>query len=210
MAEETRWLDRAEQDVWRTFITMTSALTDSLDRQLQRDAKLPYTYYEILVVLSEAPGRALRMSELAGLRGSSRSRLSHAVSRLEEAGWVRRRECPSDKRGQLAVLTDEGFAALAAAARGHVTAVRESLFDQLTDDQVRALGEISAAVLGGLDPDTRPPGNRPPGNGGDPSPDRPATPPGDDGKPLGGCGDGHVVDSATSADRRRPGADADA
>ncbi|WP_084793669.1 MarR family winged helix-turn-helix transcriptional regulator [Actinokineospora bangkokensis] len=160
MAEETRWLSPAEQDVWRTFITMTAALTDGLDRQLQRDAKLPYTYYEILVVLSETPERALRMSELAGLRGSSRSRLSHAVSRLEEAGWVERRECPTDKRGQLAVLTDAGYAALAAAAPGHVGAVRAALFDRLTPEQVRVLGEISAVVLDGLDPDKQLPGNR--------------------------------------------------
>ncbi|MCG8919220.1 MarR family transcriptional regulator [Actinokineospora sp. PR83] len=190
MAEETRWLDDAERDVWRTFITMTSALTDSLDRQLQRDAKMPYTYYEILVVLSEAPRRELRMSELAGLRGSSRSRLSHAVSRLEEAGWVERRECPTDKRGQLAVLTDAGFAALAAAAPGHVTAVRESLFDRLTAEQVRVLGEISAAVLGGLDPDMLLPGNHPP-------------------DPARGCGGGHVAEPPHTPEVGRPEVGAD-
>ncbi|MGQ0837479.1 MarR family winged helix-turn-helix transcriptional regulator [Actinokineospora sp.] len=157
---ETRWLSADEQDVWRTFVTMLGALNDHLDRQLQRDSGMPYTYYEILVVLSHAPDRTLRMSELAGLRGSSRSRLSHAVARLEHAGWVERRDCPTDKRGSLAVLTDVGFAALAAAAPGHVTAVRENLFDRLTPDQVRVLGEISVAVLGGLDPDKTLPGNR--------------------------------------------------
>ncbi|CRK58137.1 Transcriptional regulator, MarR family [Alloactinosynnema sp. L-07] len=150
---DTRWLSDGEQEIWRAFVTMLSALNDQLDRQLQRDSTMPYTYYEILVVLSHAPGRQMRMSELAGLRGSSRSRLSHAVSRLEEAGWVERRECPTDKRGSLAVLTDTGFAALAAAAPGHVTEVREKLFDRLTPEQVRVLGEISVAVLDGLDPD---------------------------------------------------------
>ncbi len=157
---ETRWLSATEQDVWRTFVTMLGALGDQLDKQLQRDSAMPYTYYEILVVLSHAPDRALRMSELAGLRGSSRSRLSHAVARLEQQGWVERRECPTDKRGSLAVLTDEGFAALAAAAPGHVSTVRETLFDRLTPEQVAALGEISAAVLDGLDPDKTLPGNR--------------------------------------------------
>ncbi|SDC33210.1 MarR family winged helix-turn-helix transcriptional regulator [Actinokineospora iranica] len=152
---EPRWLSDAEQDAWRTFVTMLGALVDHLDRQLQRDSKMPYTYYEILVVLSHAPNRELRMSELAGLRNSSRSRLSHAVARLEEAGWVERRECPTDKRGSLAVLTDAGFAALAAAAPGHVAAVREVLFDRLTPDQVKSLGEISAIVLEGLDPDKK-------------------------------------------------------
>jgi DNA-binding MarR family transcriptional regulator len=83
---------------------------------------------------------------------SSRSRLSHAVSRLEEAGWVERRACPTDKRGALAVLTTAGFAALEAAAPGHVEAVRRHLFDVLTAEQVTELGRISAAIRDGLAP----------------------------------------------------------
>jgi DNA-binding MarR family transcriptional regulator len=81
---------------------------------------------------------------------SSRSRLSHAVARMEEAGWVRRRSCPTDKRGQLAELTDAGFERLDSAARGHVEVVRTFLFDVLTPDQQRALREISDAITGGL------------------------------------------------------------
>lgn len=146
----TRWLDEHEQEIWRAFVTATQGLSDHFDRQLQRDSAMPYTYYEILVALSEAPDRTLRMSELAGARGSSRSRLSHAVARLEEVGWVRRRTCPTDKRGSYAVLTDAGFAALEAAAPGHVTAVRERIFDQLAPEQVAQLGEISRAILRGL------------------------------------------------------------
>ena len=147
---ETRWLNEGEQEIWRAYITATEGLTEYFDRQLQRDSGMPYTYYEILVALSEAPNRTLRMSTLAGARGSSRSRLSHAVARLEEVGWVKRRTCPTDKRGSFAMLTDEGFAALEAAAPGHVTAVREKLFDMLTPDQVQTLGQISKAILGGL------------------------------------------------------------
>ena len=79
--------------------------------------------------LSEAPGRALRMSQLAEASTSSKSRLSHAVARLEERGWIRRTDCPTDRRGQVAQLTDEGFAALAAAAPGHVEQVRRALID---------------------------------------------------------------------------------
>ncbi|OXM43310.1 MarR family transcriptional regulator, partial [Amycolatopsis thailandensis] len=120
--------------------------------QLQHEAGMPHTYYEVLVALSEAPGRKLRMSELADARKASRSRLSHAVARLEANGWVRRESCPTDKRGSWAVLTPEGFAALEEAAPGHVEAVRESLFDPLTPEQVKALGEISAAVLERLSP----------------------------------------------------------
>ncbi|HYQ63495.1 MarR family winged helix-turn-helix transcriptional regulator [Actinophytocola sp.] len=147
---ETRWLSEREQQIWRSFMSATIGLTDALARQLQRDAGMPHAYYEILVALSEAPDRTLRMSELAGIRGSSRSRLSHAIARLEETGWVRRRGCPTDKRGSYAILTEDGFAALAAAAPGHVTEVREKLFDQLTPEQVRQLGEISAAIQRGL------------------------------------------------------------
>jgi DNA-binding MarR family transcriptional regulator len=147
---ETRWLSDREQQIWRSFLSATIGLTDALARQLQRDAGMPHAYYEILVALSEAPDRTLRMSELAGIRGSSRSRLSHAIARLEETGWVRRRGCPTDKRGSYAILTDKGFAALEAAAPGHVTEVREKLFDQLTPEQVEQLAEISAAIQRGL------------------------------------------------------------
>jgi DNA-binding MarR family transcriptional regulator len=147
---EPRWLNDDEQATWRAFVTAVEGLTEHFDRQLQRDSGMPYTYYEILVALSEAPGRTLRMSTLAGARGSSRSRLSHAVARLEEVGWVIRRHCPTDKRGSFAVLTDKGFAALEAAAPGHVNAVREKLFDRLSPEQVTALDEISRAILGGL------------------------------------------------------------
>jgi DNA-binding MarR family transcriptional regulator len=153
---DTRWLSESEQEIWRSFMTAFHGLNDQLARQLQRDAGIPHAYYEILVVLSEAPDRTLRMSELAGLRGSSRSRLSHAVARLEEAGWVCRRGCPTDKRGSYAILTDKGFAALEAAAPGHVTEVREKLFDKLTPEQIEQLGEISKAILSGMDPSSTP------------------------------------------------------
>ncbi|MFN2517845.1 MAG: MarR family winged helix-turn-helix transcriptional regulator [Jatrophihabitantaceae bacterium] len=143
---QSRWLSREEQRVWRAYLEANRLLADELERDMQRDAGMPHTYYEVLVRLSEAEGRALRMSELADRSRSSRSRLSHAVGRLEEAGWVRRQACPTDARGTVAVLTDEGFAALEAAAPGHVEAVRRHLFDRLTPAQVRQLGDISRAV----------------------------------------------------------------
>ncbi len=147
---ETRWLTEDEQRTWRAFLAAMRLLGDQLDRELQREADMPHTYYEILVALSEAPGRTLRMNELADACQSSRSRLSHAVNRLEEAGWVRREACPTDKRGALAVMTDEGFAAIEAAAPGHVEGVRRHVFDVLTPAQVAQLGEISAAIRDGL------------------------------------------------------------
>ncbi len=107
-------------------------LWDEMERDLQRDSGLSFGHYEILVMLSETPGRSRRMSELADATQSSRSRLSHAVARLEELGWVRREACAEDRRGSLAVLTDEGFAALEAAAPLHVESVRRHLFDVLS------------------------------------------------------------------------------
>ncbi|MET8258742.1 MarR family winged helix-turn-helix transcriptional regulator [Micromonospora sp. NPDC005553] len=146
MAVMTRWLDPDEQSTWRAYLTASRVLMDTLDRELQRDAGMPHAYYEILVQLSEAPGRQLRMSQLAQAAGSSRSRLSHAVARLEAAGWVRREDCPTDRRGQIALLTDEGFATLAAAAPGHVEGVRRHLFDALSPAQVDQLRRISETL----------------------------------------------------------------
>jgi DNA-binding MarR family transcriptional regulator len=147
---EPRWLDAEEQRTWRAFFAATQLLFDRLDRELQHDAGIPHAYYEILVWLSEAPDRSLRMSDLASRTRSSRSRLSHAVARLEERGWVTRRDCDSDKRGQIAALTEDGFAALRAAAPGHVKGVRAHLFDPLTPDQVRQLREISEQIVARL------------------------------------------------------------
>jgi DNA-binding MarR family transcriptional regulator len=148
----TQWLNDEEQKVWREFLAAVDMLRGHVESQLQRDSGMPHTYYEVLVELSETPGHTLRMSELAERCRSSRSRLSHAVARLEDNGWVRRDNCPTDKRGSFATLTAAGFAALEAAAPGHVAAVREALFEALTPDQVRALGEISAAIRDRLTP----------------------------------------------------------
>jgi DNA-binding MarR family transcriptional regulator len=147
MTSDPRWLDDGEQEAWRAFLAASRVLFDQLDRDLQRDAAMPHAYYMVLAMLSEAPGRTLRMSQLAEITGSSRSRLSHAVARLEERGWVRRQECDTDRRGALAVLTDDGFEVLAAAAPGHVEGVRRHLFDHLSPAQVAQLREISLAVL---------------------------------------------------------------
>jgi DNA-binding MarR family transcriptional regulator len=148
---KTRWLTTSEQRAWRAYLEATTLLFDALDRQLQRDSAMPHAYYEILVRLSEADGRSMRMSELADATRSSRSRLSHAVARLEERGWLERVECATDKRGQIAVLTGVGFAALEAAAPGHVAAVRKHLIDQLTPEQVTQLEQIGSVVVAGLE-----------------------------------------------------------
>lgn len=142
-----RWLSADEQHTWRESIEAWQWLIAAVDAQLQRDSGMPLAYYEILVRLSEAPDRSLRMTQLAEASSSSKSRVSHAVARLEERGWVRRVDCPTDRRGQIAMLTDQGFAALSGAAPGHVEQVRQVLFDALSAEQLGQLDSISSAIL---------------------------------------------------------------
>ncbi|WP_335938134.1 MarR family winged helix-turn-helix transcriptional regulator [Streptomyces sp. PTD5-9] len=150
---EPRWLSDDEQRTWRAYLHATTLLEDHLDRQLQRDAGMPHIYYGLLVQLSQAPHRRKRMTELAKDAKITRSRLSHAVARLEKSGWVRREDCPSDKRGQNAALTDAGFDMLSRSAPGHVSAVRQAMFDRLTPEQMRSLGEIMQVIATGLQPE---------------------------------------------------------
>jgi len=142
-----RWLDPGERRTWLAWVFASRMLWEELERDLQRNAGMGFGYYDILVMLSESPGRTRRMSELADATQSSRSRLSHAVARLEELGWIRRENCDTDRRGANAVLTDAGFAALEAAAPHHVESVRRHLFDQLSPEQLEQLREISERLL---------------------------------------------------------------
>ena len=146
----TRWLSEDEQRTWRALLDLNRLLQESTDRQLQRDSGIPVTYYAILVTLSEAPDRSMRMSALADALEGSQSRLSHAVSRLEDRGWVERRRCPSDGRGWFAVLTDAGMDALRSAAPAHVEHVREVVFDVLDPEQQKALADIAGQLVNRL------------------------------------------------------------
>lgn len=148
---EPRWLTADEQRVWRTWIAAVRLLDEALDHQMRRDSDLPLADYVLLMSLSEAPGRQLRMSELAELTVYSRSRLSHAVDRLEDLGWVERTRCAEDRRGTLARLTDDGFAVLAAAAPGHATTVHDLVFAPLGPEGTRALGEALAGIVTAID-----------------------------------------------------------
>jgi DNA-binding MarR family transcriptional regulator len=148
---QTRWLTADEQRAWRAYLGASKRLFAEMEAHLQHVAGIPHAYYEILVALSEAPGRELRMTQLADAAVASKSRLSHAVARLEERGWVERTACPTDRRGQVAQLTDAGFAALAGAAPGHVELVRQMMFDQLSGEQVEQLRVISEAVEAGVE-----------------------------------------------------------
>jgi DNA-binding MarR family transcriptional regulator len=141
------WLSDEEQAAWRPFVALLFRMPAALDAQLQKDAGISNFEYLVLSGLSEAPGRTLRMSELAAMASGSLSRLSHVVSRLESRGWVRREACPGDGRFINAVLTDEGWAKVVATAPGHVAAVRKLLVDVLSPEDLRTLGSISEHLL---------------------------------------------------------------
>ncbi|TDO34651.1 DNA-binding MarR family transcriptional regulator [Kribbella sp. VKM Ac-2527] len=143
---EPRWLDDSEQQAWRAFIAAQRVVNGRIEQQLQRDAGMPHTYYEILVRLSDATDGRLRMSELAVATLGSRSRLSHAVNRLEQVGWVRREGIESDRRGQVAIITEAGRQKLKETAPGHVETVRAAVFDALSEEQVAQLHDICATL----------------------------------------------------------------
>ncbi len=135
-----RWLSAQEQRHWRAYLEVTARLFDKVNRELQQTHNLSLADYEVLVRLSEAPDRRLRMTSLAEHTYSSKSRLSHAVARLERTGLVRRVNCPTDKRGWFAELTAEGLATLERAAPDHVETVRAHLLDVLTRAEFSAVG----------------------------------------------------------------------
>lgn len=145
--EQVPWLTEREERVWRLFAAVLVVLPDEVEAQLQRDAGLTHFGYGVLSRLSEAPGRAMRMTELASMANGSPSRLSHVVANLERRGLVRRERASEDGRGNVAVLTDAGYAKVVAVAPGHVAAVRSTVFDALSPQQLDELEGICAALL---------------------------------------------------------------
>ncbi len=146
----TRWLNNHEMRAWIAYIDLSTLLGDYLDQQLRQDAGMTHADYSLLSRLSVAPDRALTMSQLAERLRFTRSRLTHAVARLEQAGYVERRDHPTDKRAQLAVLTDAGATLLAEAAPGHVEAVRRAVFDVLSPEQIEQLTTIGETITQAL------------------------------------------------------------
>jgi DNA-binding MarR family transcriptional regulator len=145
-SDQDLWLDEHEQRVWRALLDATGSLMTTLDAELQAEHGLSLAEYEVLVGLSEAPDRAMRMNDLALLLHLSPSGLTRRLDALVRRGWVRRERCPSDRRGSLAVLTDEGFKRLEAAAPTHVRGVREHFISRLSARQLSNLGSALSAV----------------------------------------------------------------
>ena len=146
----TRWLDDDEQRAWRSWVNASLLLPDRLSRDLAEKHGLTMADYEILVQLSEHPERRIRMSELAERTRSSRSRLSHQIDRMVDAGLVTREACTDDRRGSFAVLTDQGWDTIVAAAPDHVAAVREHLVDLLGPERFAEFGESCRMIVDDL------------------------------------------------------------
>jgi DNA-binding MarR family transcriptional regulator len=152
MTVDTPWLDRRQLRAWIRLAAVLELLPGVLDAQLRRDADLTHFDYYALAMLSEAPDRTLRMTELARQTNATLPRLSHVVTRLEGRGLVERFPCPEDRRATNARLTAAGWAKVQEAAPGHVLAVRNHVVDALTDEQIDQLADIGDAVLARLDP----------------------------------------------------------
>ncbi|MEV6301599.1 MarR family transcriptional regulator [Actinoplanes sp. NPDC051861] len=131
---------------WRTFIESSWALHTLLEDELRADTGLSMNDYHVLVALADAPGRRIRMGELASRLVFSPSRVTYQISSMVKRGLVRKQACPDDGRGQEAVLTDEGLEALRAAAPAHLATVRKSFIDQLDDDELAVIGRVFARI----------------------------------------------------------------
>ena len=141
-----QWLDENQQRIWRTWLRATHRIESYLDADLRRDG-LDLAEYEILVTLSEAPDRQLRMSELAHAVSQSRSRLTHTIKRLESRGHAERINCIDDGLGVLASLTPTGMDVLDQVAPGHVAAVRRIMIDAIDPSDLEVLGRACEAIL---------------------------------------------------------------
>jgi DNA-binding MarR family transcriptional regulator len=151
VAEEPRWLDDCERDAWIALARLMFNLPSALDAQLLRDNQLTLFDYFVLSTLSMTSGWTLRLSDLAAHIGSSLSRLSNVVKRLEQRGLLRREPDPENSRYTRATLTDAGWDTVVAAAPGHVAAVRRFVIDGLTEEQVEVLREVACHVMRRLD-----------------------------------------------------------
>jgi DNA-binding MarR family transcriptional regulator len=146
-----KWLTADELDSWLSVVRLMIWLPWSIDQQLHRDSKLGMVEYQVLAMLSESPERTLRMSSLAEVTNASLSRLSRVVKRLEDRGLVRREPDPTDGRFTNAILTEDGFQALADAAPGHVAHIRSLVIDVLSSEHLRRLGRDADRILSRID-----------------------------------------------------------
>jgi DNA-binding MarR family transcriptional regulator len=128
--------------VWRSFLRAHASITRTLERELDAEAGLPLAWYDVLVQLATAPGRKLRMAQLADEVLLSRSGLTRLVDRLEKEGLVRRERSEDDARGTFTVLTPAGIHRLREAAPVHLAGVQRHWLEHFDELELRQLGEL--------------------------------------------------------------------
>lgn len=148
----TTWLTDDQQRAWRSWQFMKMRLDECLSRQLAADSNLSLPDYAVLVALTDREDGRMRLYELAEELAWEKSRLSHHITRMASRSLVAKERCDADRRGSFVGITDQGRAELAAAAPGHVAAVRTHVVDQLSPAQLVAMGEIADTILAGLAP----------------------------------------------------------
>lgn len=139
-------LTRSELRSWLRIINGIQSLLDALDTQLRAEAGISHDDYRILNALYRAPGRTMRMTELAREMSYSPSRLSHTAARLEDQAWVVRHRVDGDRRGVEIELTEEGVAKTRHASVGHLALVKRLVFDNAEQDQLRATVELLGRI----------------------------------------------------------------
>jgi DNA-binding MarR family transcriptional regulator len=135
-----------ELAVWRALIDTTADLRRILGAQLLHDSELSPADYQVLLALSEAPGRRLRSSALAAAIDWERSRLSHHLARMERRDLIRRDDCATDNRGAEVSLTEDGAGMFRRATAPHMRAIKQNFVEALSPQQVDQLGEILDAL----------------------------------------------------------------
>lgn len=149
--EETRWLSHGEQELWRTIREFLWQFPSAMDRQMLRDSNMQTGEYSVLAVLSETAEPSLRPADIADALRWDRSRLSHLLRRMEAKELISRCSDEVDRRGHQIILTDQGRRTITEAAPSHVTFVRETIFDSLSDQERAALESALPKILASLE-----------------------------------------------------------
>ena len=155
MNAQPRWLDDEEQQLWRLMLAGFTKISRTIDDRLQAGGDISSPEFSVLVALSEAQDRTLRLRELCEELGWDRSRASHQVTRMKKRGLLTKKKCPGDARGVLVTLTDQGMSHLEEAVPDHVETVRRLIFDHLDADRADKISEFFTDVVGAQELPTR-------------------------------------------------------
>jgi DNA-binding MarR family transcriptional regulator len=141
--------DRAEIEVFRSFLTAHSRITKKLEAALLAEHQMSLAAFDVFAQLHESPGRCLRMTELSDAVLLSRSGVTRLVERLEQEGLVQRGRATSDGRGVTATLTELGLTRFHAAVVTQLRGIKEHFVSRLTTVELAALGLVCAELASG-------------------------------------------------------------